>query len=60
LVRRAHSPGTSDGSDSATLSASDSAAIELGMAFTPSSAGVVTTIRFDKGAGNTEDHTGSI
>jgi hypothetical protein len=30
------------------------------MAFTPPSAGAVTTIRFDKGAGNTGDHTGSI
>ncbi|MEV8182561.1 DUF4082 domain-containing protein, partial [Specibacter sp. NPDC078692] len=38
----------------------DSAAIELGVAFTPSVAGSVTAIRFFKGAGNTGAHTGSI
>ncbi|MDJ0314513.1 DUF4082 domain-containing protein [Arthrobacter sp. H35-D1] len=44
-----------------TLSNSgDSAAIELGVAFTPASSGTVTAIRFFKGVGNTGVHTGSI
>ena len=38
----------------------DAAAIELGVAFTPSTAGTVTAIRFFKGDGNTGVHTGSI
>jgi len=41
-------------------SADDSAAIELGMAFTPSEQGEVTGIRFYKGAGNTGAHSGSL
>ncbi|MDJ0317145.1 DUF4082 domain-containing protein [Arthrobacter antibioticus] len=40
--------------------ADDPAAIELGVAFTPSIAGSVTAIRFFKGSGNVGAHTGSI
>jgi hypothetical protein len=38
----------------------DSDPIELGMAFTPSSAGSVVGVRFWKGTGNTGTHTGSV
>ncbi|MCP3423022.1 DUF4082 domain-containing protein [Nocardioides pinisoli] len=38
----------------------DSDPIELGMAFTPSTAGSVVGVRFWKGAGNTGTHTGSL
>ncbi|NVM94382.1 DUF4082 domain-containing protein [Arthrobacter wenxiniae] len=38
----------------------DTAPIELGVAFTTSTAGTVTAIRFYKGPGNTGVHTGSI
>ena len=40
--------------------ASESSPVELGMAFTPSSNGSVTAIRFFKGPGNTGSHTGSL
>ena len=43
-----------------TLSDSDTAAVELGTAFTPSVAGSVTAIKFYKGSGNTGTHTGSL
>ena len=42
------------------LHAQDSDPIELGMAFTPSTAGSVTGVRFWKGTGNTGTHTGSL
>jgi hypothetical protein len=44
----------------ATPAANDTAAVEVGTAFTPSKAGSVTAIRFYKGPGNTGTHTGSI
>lgn len=44
----------------AVPSASESAPVELGTAFTPSRSGVVTAVRFYKGPGNTGTHTGSI
>ncbi len=44
----------------AATSVDDSSAVELGAAFTASSAGSVTAVRFFKGAGNTGTHTGSI
>lgn len=40
--------------------AQDSDPIELGMAFTPSTAGAVTGVRFWKGPGNSGVHTGSL
>jgi hypothetical protein len=39
---------------------SDSAAVEVGMKFTPEVDGVVSAIRFYKGAGNTGTHTGRL
>ncbi|MBX0299446.1 DUF4082 domain-containing protein [Cryobacterium sp. 1639] len=44
----------------AVASDSDTDAIELGMAFAVSQPGVVTGIRFYKGAGNTGTHVGSL
>lgn len=41
-------------------SINDSAAVELGTAFTPSTTGTVTGIRFYKGEGNTGTHTGNL
>ncbi|WP_456695334.1 DUF4082 domain-containing protein [Aeromicrobium sp. P5_D10] len=41
-------------------SISDSSAVELGTAFTPSVAGTVTGIRFYKGSGNTGTHVGNL
>jgi hypothetical protein len=38
----------------------DAGPIELGTAFTPSSDGTVTAVRFYKGSGNTGVHTGSV
>ncbi|MEO8222876.1 MAG: DUF4082 domain-containing protein, partial [Specibacter sp.] len=38
----------------------DTSAIELGVSFTPATAGTATAIRFFKGAGNSGTHTGSI
>ncbi len=38
----------------------DSSAIELGVSFTPATAGSVTAIRFFKGIGNNGAHTGSL
>lgn len=38
----------------------DPSAIELGVSFTPSTAGSVTAIRFFKGVGNSGTHTGSV
>ena len=43
-----------------TAAADDGAALELGMAFTPSRNGTVKAIRFFKGVGNNGTHTGSI
>ena len=43
-----------------TASVNDPDAVELGMAFTPASAGTVRGVRFWKGAGNTGTHTGSL
>ncbi|WP_104088200.1 DUF4082 domain-containing protein [Arthrobacter sp. GMC3] len=40
--------------------ADDTSPIELGVSFTPSTAGTATAIRFFKGAGNSGTHTGSI
>jgi hypothetical protein len=42
------------------IHAQDSDPLELGMAFTPSTAGAVTGVRFWKGTGNTGTHTGSL
>jgi hypothetical protein len=44
----------------AITSDSDSAALELGVKFTPSVNGYVTGVRFYKGTGNTGPHTGSL
>jgi hypothetical protein len=44
----------------ATTAADDNGSVELGTAFTPSVNGVVTQVRFYKGAGNTGTHTGTI
>lgn len=44
----------------ATPSINDSAAVELGTAFTPSIAGTVTGIRFYKGTGNGGTHVGNL
>ncbi|NPD03676.1 DUF4082 domain-containing protein [Nocardioides sp. zg-1308] len=44
----------------AVESAADGAPVELGVALTPSRNGVITAIRFYKGAGNTGTHTGSL
>jgi hypothetical protein len=41
-------------------SINDAGPIELGTAFTPSSDGTVTAVRFYKGSGNTGVHTGSV
>jgi N,N-dimethylformamidase beta subunit-like protein/uncharacterized protein DUF4082/Big-like domain-containing protein len=48
------------GQTPANANVSDGLPLELGMAFTPSSTGAVTGIRFFKGASNTGVHTGSI
>lgn len=44
----------------AVEAAADGAPVELGVALEPSRNGVVTAIRFYKGAGNTGTHTGSL
>jgi len=44
----------------ATAAADDSSAVELGVAFTPTQSGVVTGVRFYKGAGNGGTHTGTL
>jgi hypothetical protein len=44
----------------AITSANDSSGVELGVAFTPSQYGVITGIRFYKGAGNGGTHTGTL
>lgn len=44
----------------ATRAADDSAAVEVGTAFSPTVNGTITKIRFYKGTGNTGTHTGSI
>ncbi|KQR12190.1 DUF4082 domain-containing protein [Cellulomonas sp. Leaf334] len=44
----------------ATSSVNDSSAVELGVSFSPTSWGVVTGVRFYKGAGNTGTHTGTL
>ncbi|GAB3814668.1 N,N-dimethylformamidase beta subunit family domain-containing protein [Micromonospora zhanjiangensis] len=44
----------------ATPAVNDSAALELGVRFTPQDAGYVTGIRFYKGTGNTGTHTGTL
>ncbi len=49
-----------DGEVPGTASVNDPDAIELGMAFTPSTAGTVRGVRFWKGSGNTGIHTGSL
>ena len=60
---------TSGGSTVSTLfgtespsvtSADDASPVEVGVAFTPSQAGSVTSIRFFKGAGNVGTHTGNL
>ncbi|GAA1935188.1 hypothetical protein GCM10009797_30720 [Nocardioides hwasunensis] len=43
-----------------SIHAQDTDPLELGMAFTPSTNGSVTGVRFWKGAGNTGTHTGSV
>ena len=43
-----------------TPAASDTSAVELGVRFQASQAGVITGVRFYKGAGNTGTHTGSL
>jgi hypothetical protein len=49
-----------EGEVPATASVNDPDAIELGMAFIPSTAGTVRGVRFHKGSGNTGTHTGSL
>jgi hypothetical protein len=44
----------------AVASAADTASVELGLRFTPSTTGVVTGVRFYKGSGNTGTHVGSL
>ncbi len=44
----------------ATSSANDSSGVELGVSFTPSSAGSATGVRFYKGSGNGGTHTGTL
>jgi len=44
----------------ATAASTDTAAVELGTAFTVAKAGSVTAIRFYKGSGNTGTHVGSL
>ncbi|MEI5672954.1 MULTISPECIES: DUF4082 domain-containing protein [unclassified Nocardioides] len=44
----------------ATAAVGESDPLELGVAFTPAVDGVVTAIRFYKGAGNTGTHTGTL
>jgi hypothetical protein len=44
----------------ATTSINDEQAVELGVRFTPQTDGLVTGVRFYKGAGNTGTHTGSL
>jgi hypothetical protein len=44
----------------ATAAVNDGAAVEVGTAFTPSTAGTVTGIRFYKGSGNNGPHVGSL
>ena len=41
-------------------SANDSSAVELGVAFTPTTSGLVTGVRFYKGTGNGGTHTGTL
>ncbi len=55
-------PHVSMFSDEAPVTAStdDTAAVELGTAFTPSVDGSVLAVRFYKGTGNTGTHTGSL
>ena len=48
------------GQTPANAEVSDGQPIELGMAFTPSTSGTVTGVKFFKGASNTGVHTGSI
>lgn len=48
------------GQTPANANVSDGQPLELGMAFTPSTTGAVTGIRFFKGVSNTGVHTGSI
>lgn len=58
----ATTPSTLFGSEApSVLSASDEASpVELGVSFTPSQAGSVTSIRFFKGQGNAGTHTGHL
>jgi hypothetical protein len=44
----------------ATTTINDDQAVELGVRFTPQTDGLVTGVRFYKGAGNTGTHTGSL
>ena len=44
----------------ATAAINDSSAVEVGTAFTPSTAGTITGIRFYKGTGNTGTHVGNL
>ncbi|MCO6009530.1 DUF4082 domain-containing protein [Actinoallomurus purpureus] len=43
-----------------TAAAGDSGSVELGVEFTPDTAGWISGVRFYKGAGNTGTHTGSL
>ncbi|MGY1694454.1 DUF4082 domain-containing protein [Geodermatophilus sp. SYSU D00814] len=49
-----------DDSAPAAVADSDASPIELGVRFSADTAGVVTGVRFHKGAGNTGTHTGSL
>jgi hypothetical protein len=49
-----------DGQTPSNPSINDSAAVELGTAFTPSTAGTITAIRFYKGTGNGGTHVGNL
>lgn len=44
----------------ATPAANDSAAVELGVGFTPTATGVISGVRFYKGTGNGGTHTGTL
>ncbi|KRD45509.1 hypothetical protein ASE38_01505 [Cellulomonas sp. Root930] len=44
----------------ATPATSDSAAVELGVAFTPTASGLISGVRFYKGSGNGGTHTGTL
>ncbi|MGV8978112.1 MAG: DUF4082 domain-containing protein [Cellulomonas sp.] len=44
----------------ATASASDTSKVELGVSFTPTTAGLISGVRFYKGAANTGTHTGTL